>query len=363
MKWLNGNRMRVVLIGFVAVILLCNGSAKGDFTFGEAIELDLDQWDYIPPTTTKNGLLKFFDSNRSGGFGGRDIWGARRETIGDDWGESVNLGPKINGAYNDDCPRISSDGLSLYFNSDRPGGYGNADIYVAMRKTVDDEWGEAVNLGPVVNSSAHECAPSVTADGLELFFAGWKSPFRPGGHGDADIWVTTRATTDDPWGEPVNLGPVVNSSAQDARCYISPDGLMLLFDSRRPGGFGWNDLYMTKRLTRSDPWQEPVNLGPTVNSSDFEECATLSFDGSRLFFDRYFNYNIYQAPILPIVDLNGDRIVDAADMCIMVDHWGTDNSLCDIGPMPWGDGIVDVEDLKVLAEHLFEKLPGRPINQ
>jgi hypothetical protein len=72
--------------------------------------------------------------------------------------------------------------------------------------------------------------------------------------------------------------------------------------------------------------------------------------------------DIYQAPIIPIVDFNGDCIVDAEDMCIMVDHWGEDYSLCDIGPMPWGDGVVDVEDLVVLAEHLFETIPGRPIN-
>ncbi len=58
--------------------------------------------------------------------------------------------------------------------------------------------------------------------------------------------------------------------------------------------------------------------------------------------------------IIPVVDLNGDGIVDSADMCIMVDHWGTDEPLCDIGPMPWGDGIVNVQDLIVLAEHLFE---------
>jgi N-acetylneuraminic acid mutarotase len=57
---------------------------------------------------------------------------------------------------------------------------------------------------------------------------------------------------------------------------------------------------------------------------------------------------------VPSLDFNGDGIVDAADMCIMVDYWGTDNSLCDIGPMPWGDGIVDVQDLIVLSEHLFE---------
>jgi hypothetical protein len=62
-----------------------------------------------------------------------------------------------------------------------------------------------------------------------------------------------------------------------------------------------------------------------------------------------------------IVDLNSDGIVDSGDMVIMVDNWGTDNSLCDIGPMPWGDGIADVKDLIVLSEHLFEQLPGRPI--
>jgi len=58
----------------------------------------------------------------------------------------------------------------------------------------------------------------------------------------------------------------------------------------------------------------------------------------------------------PLLDFNGDCIVDAADMCIMVDHWHTDNPLCDIGPAPWGDGIVDIQDLVVLAEHLFEEV-------
>jgi hypothetical protein len=57
-----------------------------------------------------------------------------------------------------------------------------------------------------------------------------------------------------------------------------------------------------------------------------------------------------------IVDFNGDDIVDSLDMCIMVEHWGTDYSLCDIGPTPLGDGIIDVEDLVALSEHLFEEV-------
>jgi hypothetical protein len=70
---------------------------------------------------------------------------------------------------------------------------------------------------------------------------------------------------------------------------------------------------------------------------------------------RYGYFDVWQVDVSPIVDFNGDGIVDAADMCIMIDHWGEDYSLCDIGPMPFGDGIVDVEDLIVLAEYLFEE--------
>lgn len=59
----------------------------------------------------------------------------------------------------------------------------------------------------------------------------------------------------------------------------------------------------------------------------------------------------------PLLDLNGDGIIDALDMCIIVDNWHTDNALCDIAPAPFGDGFVDVQDLIVLAEHLFEEFP------
>jgi len=61
-----------------------------------------------------------------------------------------------------------------------------------------------------------------------------------------------------------------------------------------------------------------------------------------------------------MTDLNGDGIVDSADICIMVDHWHTDAPAYDIAPPPYGDGIVDVQDLIVLAEHLFEEVPPAP---
>jgi inhibitor of cysteine peptidase len=85
------------------------------------------------------------------------------------------------------------------------------------------------------------------------------------------------------------------------------------------------------------------------------DCSTLYFTSNRS--GGVGSYDLWQVSISPVVDFNGDGIVDCADMCIMVDHWGEDYPLCDIGPTPLGDGIVDVQDLIVLAEHLFEGIP------
>jgi len=193
---------------------------------------------------------------------------------------------------------------------------------------------------------------------LELYFSGFGIMGRPGGYGDADIWVTTRATVDDPWGEPVNLGEAVNTPDYDSCPYLSPDGLVLFLHSFRPGGPGGEDMWVTTRPTTSDSWGSAVPLPTPINSTANEGAAGISADGFTFYFvstraGGEGGQDIYQAPIITIVDLNDDGIVDAADMCIMVDHWGTDEPLCDIGPMPWGDGIVDVKDLIVLAEHLF----------
>ncbi len=105
-----------------------------------------------------------------------------------------------------------------------------------------------------------------------------------------------------------------------------------------------------------------MNLGPLVNTEFAEDSPAISADGSVLYFSSTRpggsgTYDLWQVSIEPVVDLNGDEIVDAVDMCLVVDNWGTGSPLCDVGPMPWGDGIVDVEDLVVVAEHLFEEFP------
>ena len=86
---------------------------------------------------------------------------------------------------------------------------------------------------------------------------------RPGGSGGLDIWMATRPTPDSPWGKPVNLGPTVNSSAWDMGAKMSADGLSMLLPFRSPGGLGGEDIWMTTRATKDEPWGPPQNLGPT----------------------------------------------------------------------------------------------------
>jgi hypothetical protein len=308
------------------------------------------------PSISADGLSLFFMSNRPGGYGGQDIWVTTRATTDDPWSEPVNLGSKVNSSSSEWGASISSDDLSLYFCSTRPGGSGSTEIWVTTRATTDDDWGNPLNLGPTVNSSASDECPSISADELSLFF----HSDRPGKVGAHDLWVTTRATKDDDWDTPVNLGRPINTSAVEYCSIISADGRTLFFVSGRGGGYGQLDIWVARRATTDDDWGEPVNLGSNVNISTFNYGVTVSADGSTLFFRTglsvFGSGDIWQAPIIPFIDLNGDGKVDAADVCIIVDHWGENYSLCDIGPMPWGDGIVDVQDLIVLSEHLFEEV-------
>jgi hypothetical protein len=108
------------------------------------------------------------------------------------FGEPTNLGAPVNSAYDECGPYVSPDGLSLYFSG----------LWLSTREAVEDDWNTPVNLGPPINTPANEHAFCLSADGLVLYFGS----DRLGGCGGYDLWVATRASTDDLWGEPNNLG-------------------------------------------------------------------------------------------------------------------------------------------------------------
>ena len=257
-----------------------------------------------------------------------------------DWDLPINLGPGVNSGFADQSPEVSKDGLSLYFQSDRP-GFGNQDLWVSRRDSEDEPWGPAVNLGDVINSAAFESRPSLSRDGHWLFF----SSTRPGGFAPGlDLWASYREHVHDDfaWQTPVHLGGGVNAggSSEIEASYVENDGgaPQLYFVSNRPGGFGafdvyvsellasgdWGpatwvpelsstspdqsisvrfdgreafivrgtaplpagfDLWVSTRVAIADPWSAPVNLGPVVNSTVEDSSAHISADRQTLYFE------------------------------------------------------------------------------
>jgi hypothetical protein len=153
---------------------------------------------------------------------------SRRASRFDPWGPPKSVSPLINNRLNQ-SPWISTDGLELYFTSlDRPGGFGNDDIFVSRRKSVDDPWGEPKNIGNHVNSEYSESFVSVSSDGRALFFC--ESPILPkipGGYGKADIYMSLRRDVKESWKKPFNIGSMVNTNASEIEPRISPDGFTL----------------------------------------------------------------------------------------------------------------------------------------
>ncbi|MDP7115262.1 MAG: hypothetical protein QGH45_25020 [Myxococcota bacterium] len=135
---------------------------------------------------------------------------------------------------------------------------------------------EPVSLGEPINSSSSEMGPSLSPDGLRLYF----SSGREGGAGSADIWVAERAVQGEPWGEPWNLGAPVNGSGGQTNPVVSPDGAQLVYGGNRNGNY---DLWAHDR--EGDGWGMPYCLD-TLASDDLENKPAFSWDGGELFFKR-----------------------------------------------------------------------------
>ena len=338
MKRLNNSKISMVLFVFAAAIVLA-GSANADFNFGTPVNLGPS----INSSSGEGGMISpddctmYIASDRPGGYGDWDVYVATRESRDSEWGPAVHLEPPLSTVNADIVWSISVDGLSLYLYSDRPGGRGNFDIWVTTRATTSAPWGTPVNLGSTINSSSYEYQPDISSDGLSLYF----SSNRAGGRGSYDLWVTTRTTTSAPWGTPTNLGSTVNSSSGDYQPSISADGLSLFFVSVRPGGLGYDeDIWVTTRASVSDPWGTPVNLGPQINTPAADFCPSISADGSTFYFTSsgrggYGYYDVFQALIFSV------------PTCGDLEH-----------PYPVGDlnedCHVDIADLEMLIDHWLE---------
>ena len=193
------------------------------------------------------------------------------------WQKATYLSDKINTPnFNEGSEAISQDGKFLFFTGcNRPDGLGRCDIYVAQKK--GDDWGKPFDLSPPVNTSGWESQPSISADGRTLYFVS----NRKGGYGGYDIWKSK--LTEKGWGEPENLGPNINTPGNEQSPFIHADDSTLYFCSNGWPGMGGQDLFVSK-LGKNGVWQKPENLGYPINTNGDESGLTISANGSTAYF-------------------------------------------------------------------------------
>jgi hypothetical protein len=253
-----------------------------DSQFGTALRLDgnvSSNGEHRSPFATsvgddfENGRESIiFSSDRSGGYGGFDLWIA---TWTDDGWRVANLGPAVNSAANEMDPHLASDGTLLLFSSNRGATEKLFHLYQSSLDLAEGQWRTASPI-EVLNSTYEERHPSLTANMRGLYFAS----NRPGGAGGWDIWASE-------WipgigfSSPFNLGAPINTARNEIAPAISGDGALLVFSSDRSGGFGGYDLWSS---SPRPVWTTPVNLGSTVNTSFDENEPSLRVDHDYLVF-------------------------------------------------------------------------------
>ncbi|OOQ61785.1 OmpA family protein [Mucilaginibacter pedocola] len=207
------------------------------------------------------------------------------------WKKAVYLSDAINTpSYNEGAQSISQDGKYLFFTGcNRPDGQGRCDIYIAQKK--GDGWEKPFSLAAPLNTTGWEAQPSISADGRTIYFVS----NRKGGYGGYDIWKSQ--LTDKGWGEPENMGPNVNTIYDEQSPFIHPDDSTFYFCSNGWPGMGNKDLFITRKA-KDGKWQKPVNLGSPINSAGDENGLTLTANGAYAFFasdnlNGFGGYDIY----------------------------------------------------------------------
>jgi hypothetical protein len=255
------------------------GEWSGLFNVGPPVNTEYNDTYAI---LSRDELTMYFTSDRPGGIGGDDLWVATRESVDAQWGEPQNMGATINTPFADSLAFLSPNEHVMYFHSTRPGGCGLGDIWMTRRRNKHSDWRKPTNLGCVVNTPAVETAPAFfedpETDQAWLFYGS----NRAGGIGDYDVYAS-------PLGDDGSVGRGVlvrefSSPRRDTRIFIRKNGLEAFITSDRSDGQGLIDIWTSMRDTLSDPWPTPVDLPSPVNSASDDGSPWLSRDGTRLYF-------------------------------------------------------------------------------
>ena len=255
------------------------------------------------PSLSSDGLELYFVSERPGALGGpgdQDIYVSRRRSVVDEWGDPERVPPPISSVYFDITSSISHDRLALYFGSNRPGPFSPPwpDLWVSRRAIVDDPWGEPVNLGSGVNTALFEGSISVSPDELTAHFAGVTPDFA------FRIYTAARGSIGESFGPRVLAdGPINPPSGNAYGPALTPSGTTMFFAAGIDNPFApgaVNALYVSERRNRSAPWETPIYLDTLNCPTCFAGLPTIAGNGRYICWmgdrgDSYGDKDIYCA--------------------------------------------------------------------
>ena len=249
--------------------------------------------EYLPSQTIDGSQL--FYTRRVETYN-EDFFSSKR-IKGGNWESATPLKGSLNTPQSEGAMMISQDGEWLVFTGCyRPDSYGGCDLYISYR--TPQGWSAAKNLGPRINSDQWESQPCLSPDKRELYFASR----RIGGYGGSDIYVS-RLDDNGNWSDPVNLGPTVNSTADEQCPFIHADNQTLYFTSSYWQGYGDDDLFFVRKQVNGS-WSTPVNLGYPINTIDREGTLFITADGKTAYYagerkDSYGGLDLYSFEMKP----------------------------------------------------------------
>ena len=240
------------------------------------------------PTLTADLLEIYITTDRTGGMGNNDTWVAKRSTIDEPFSTPVPV-PNVNSASEESSPAVSLDGLTLWFGSDRPGGSGAMDIWVSTRNDRSSDWSTPTPV-TALNSTGYEIPRPVGDHGLQMPLS------RHGSSGNYQTYMATRPSVDADWRSPQPIVELAQPSVLVVDGFLTDDGTMLLLNIEQPGN-QHSEMFRTWRLNVDESFASPVSLGSGLNSTTLNRDPWLSPDGNHFFFssDRSGTIMVYEA--------------------------------------------------------------------
>jgi outer membrane protein OmpA-like peptidoglycan-associated protein/tetratricopeptide (TPR) repeat protein len=204
-----------------------------------------------------------------------DFFASRKNN--NSWGKSFRLNGSINTPQNEGAQNISQDGSWLVFTGcNRQDGFGSCDLYISY--VTNDGWSEAINLGNKINSDQWDSQPCLSPDKRDLYF----TSRRMGGLGGSDLYVS-HLQTNGKWTEPENLGPGINTVGDESSPFIHADNQTLYFTSTGLQGYGEEDLFVVRK-GENEKWGKPLNLGYPINTISHEGTLFIAADGKTAYY-------------------------------------------------------------------------------